>query len=126
MIVEIKDSVVARDFLNSVPFDEYVPAGFPVCNPTTIILGWHDPELVCMFPMQIYGDEIEIHCACKRSYRGKRAINAAHAAFDWIFSNTRFKTIYARISQRHVEIFALLCGMVRRGDRFEVTKWAAL
>lgn len=120
MIVEITDSAVARDFLNSVPFDEYVPAGFPVCNPTTIILGWHDPDLVCMFPMQIYGDEIEIHCACLREYRGRKAVKAAKAAFKWVFANTKYKTIFAEIDKRHVAAFAVACGMKRNNGRFEV------
>lgn len=126
MIVEITDSKVARDFLNSVPFDEYVPEGFPICNENTIILGWIDPHLVCCFPFNWCGDDLEIHCACLREYRGKKAVRAAKAAFKWIFDNTKCKTIFADIEHPHVAVFAAMCGMRRINGRFEVKKWAIL
>lgn len=126
MIVEITDDKVARGFLNSVPYEEHIPEWLPVCTDRTIILGWIDPHLVCCFPFNKYESEIEIHCACLREYRGKRAIKAAHAAFKWIFDNTQYTTIFAEIKHRHVEAFALMCGMNRVNGRFEVRKWAVL
>lgn len=66
------------------------------------------------------GDEIEIHCACLREYRGRKAVKAAKAAFQWIFANTKYKTIFAEIDHRHVAAFAAMCGMKRNNGRFEV------
>jgi hypothetical protein len=126
MIQEIHDSKLARDFLNSVPFDQYVPEDFPVCNPTTIILGWYDPDLVCCFPCQKLRDVVEIHVACVRGYRGKRAVLAAKEAFKWIFSNTSYDSIVANITLKNAKRFAVMCGMRRVNGRFEVTRWAAL
>lgn len=126
MIVEITESKVARDFLNSVPFDAYIPEWFPVCNPATLVLGWIDPHLVCCFPFNKHEDEIEIHCACIREYRGKKAINAAHEAFKWVFEHTPYEKIFAETNHRHVAAFAAACGMKRVDGRFEVTKWEIL
>lgn len=124
MIRQITDNKLARDFLNSVPFDDYVPEGMEVCNDQTIILGWYDLGLVCCFPCNKHEDNIEIHCACVELYRGKMAINAAHKAFEWIFSNTHYKTIRAMTDHPHVSRFALMCGMKRNNGIFEVQKWA--
>lgn len=126
MIKQITDSNLARDFLNSVPFDEYIPEGFPVCNDGTIILGWYAPDLVCCFPCNKYTDAIEIHCACLKPYRGTQAIVAAQHAFRWIFENTNYSTIFAETYKKHVAQFASMCGMKRINGRFEVSRWANL
>lgn len=126
MIKEIKDNRLARDFLNSVPFDDYVPEDCQVCSDETIVLGWYDPVLVCCFPLNLHKDFAEIHCACVEWYRGKRAIKAARNAFKWIFSNTHYEQIRAMTSERHVSRFAQLCGMSKSNGFYEVRKWADL
>lgn len=126
MIKQIHDSKLARDFLNSVPFDEYIPKNFPVCCDITIVLGWHDPDLVAMFPFQMYRDAIECHAAILRDYRGKKAVDAGKAAIKWIFENTEYDMIFSRSAHRHGEIYATQCGLKRVNGRLEVSKWAAL
>lgn len=126
MIKQIHDSKLARDFLNSVPFDEYVPEGLEICCDSTIILGWFDPDLVCCFPFNKHESEIEIHCACLRKYRGKNAVNAARHAFKWIFENTNYNTIFATMQHSHVKRFAAMCGMRKFNGRYEAKSWADL
>lgn len=123
MIKKITDSNLARDFLNSVPFDAYVPEGFPVCNDDTIILGWYAPDLVCCFPCLKHKEFLEIHCACLKEYRGAPAIVAAQHAFKWIFDNTHYETIRAKTYRKHVARFAILCGATKNNGWHEVRKW---
>lgn len=126
LINQIHDNKLARDFLNSVPFDEYVPDDFPICSENTIVLGWFNPGLVCCFPCQKINDEIEIHVACKKKYRGKVAVKAGKEAIKWIFKNTDYKVIFSEINARNNAVYARLCGLSRVGSRFEVRKWASL
>lgn len=124
MIVEITDSRVARDFLNSVPFDTYIPEDLPVCCHLTIVLGWYDPELVAVFPFQKFKTDIECHAAILKTYRGKKAVDAGKAAIKWIFDHTNYDTIFADSSNRQGEVYASLCGLKRNNNRLEVNRWA--
>lgn len=124
MIRQITDSAEAREFLNSVPFDEYVPEGFPVCNPLTLILGWYETELLACWPCFIKGDELEMHACCSSEFRGKRAVHACKNAIEWIFSNTPFETVVVYPKIKHGTAYAYMCGFRRNGDRLEVMKWA--
>ena len=125
MIQRILSSAEAREFLNSVPYPEYVPETLPICCSHTIILGWYVPDLVACFPCQIFGDEIEIHAACNRDIRGANSVVAGTSAIKWIFDKTRFDVIFCEPSSREAAHFAILCGMRRSGGRLEIERWAA-
>lgn len=120
MIRQITDSDIAREFLNSVPFDQYVPEGFPVCNPRTIILGWYDPDLIGCFPCNVCGREIEIHVAIKKEHRGSHAVAAGKEAIKWLFENVNCTKIFSEENSRVTSAYAILCGLKRNGKRFEV------
>lgn len=129
MVGEIRriiDSDTARDFLNSVPFDEYVPELFPVCNEQTLILGWFQPNLTACFPCQLFDGHIEVHVAAMREFRGKTAVAAGRAAIAWIFENTAFDRIVGSPNSREAAVNAYLCGMRRNGVIFEISRWADL
>lgn len=126
MIVRIHDNNIAREFLNSVPFDAYIPKNFPVCCDITIVLGWYDPGLVAMFPFQTYQDAIECHAAVIREYRGNKAVVAGRSAIKWIFDNTKYDMIFSNSAHRHGEIYASQCGLQRVNGRMEVSRWADL
>lgn len=44
-----------------------------------------------------YRDGVKIHADMGVKCRGKKAIESAKSAFQWIFKNTEFKKIYAEI-----------------------------
>lgn len=126
MIKPIHSNDEAREFLNSIPFDEYVPEDVQIILPLTLILGWYDQELLACFPCNIREHEIEVHVACKKEIRGKKAVHACREAIKYIFENTRFDRIVGEPKSREASINAYLCGMRRNGDMFEVSRWADL
>lgn len=125
MIQRMFASEEVRQFLNTVPYPEYVPETLPICCDKTIILGWYAPVLIACFPCQIFGDEVEIHAACNRSLRGRKAVFAGVSAIKWIFDKTRFDVVFCEPSSREAAHFAHLCGMRRKGSRLEINRWAA-
>ena len=125
MIQRILSSAEAREFLNSVPYPEYVPETLPLCCDKTIVLGWYSLGLTACFPCQIFGDEVEIHAACARGFRGSKAVFAGVSAIKWIFDKTRFDVVFCEPSSREAAHFAHLCGMRRTGVRLEINRWAA-
>ena len=59
-----------------------------------------------------YNDELMIHVELNLKCRGKRAIESAHNAFKWIFTNTLCNVIYAEIpiDKKKVRVFAHATG----------------
>lgn len=126
MICEIISSTLARNFLNTVGFDEYVPDGFPVCNSKTLVLGWYEDGWQAMFPCFIEDDCLDMHASIRKELRGKQAVTIGKEAIRWIFENTPHEKVVVYPKVRHGSAYAYLCGFRRNGDRFEVTKWADL
>lgn len=126
MIRPIETDFEARTFLNAVPYTEYVPEWMPVISADVFVLGVYEPHLVGCFPLQVQPDGLEIHAAFLPEYRGRFAVEAAKDAFGWIWQNTKHNLIFAEITEPHVAIYAVKCGMKRKNDRFEVERWAAL
>lgn len=97
---------------------ELIKKGYPV---SLISLGvYKDNELVGLFPCNI-SKVILIHVCFLPQYRGEFAVQAAHAAFEWIFTHTDYKTIYAYIEFEHAKEFARRCGMIEKNGYFEVS-----
>jgi len=120
MIKVIESDQEARDFLNSVPYPEHVPAWLPMNTAKSFVLGVYEGELVGAFPLLKHDDAIEINAAFLPKYRGEYAVKAAKEAFAWIWANTPFRRIIADIEIPHVSRFAAMCGMVRIGHLYEV------
>ena len=125
----ITDDKECRDFMNSVPYEEYWPENLPAITPISFVLGVYlqkmaGLKLVGAFVFQLHAEFIEAHACFLIDHRGKFALKAARAARGWIFENTHFDKIVLNIKKRHVAVFARLCGFNRVNDRYEVTRWA--
>lgn len=116
----IQSDQEARDFLNSVPYPEYVPEDLPLNTAVSFVLGVYTDRLVGTFPMLKHDEAIEINVAFLPSFRGQFAVDAAKCVFRWIWANTPFRRIIADIYDPHVELYAQRCGMVKKGDLYEV------
>lgn len=114
------DDKEARDFLNSVPYPERVPEWFNINTPVSFALGVYVEKLVGAFPLLKHENAIEINAAFLPEYRGKFAVDAAKEAFTWIWDNTSFRRIIADIQEPHVARYAHRCGMVKKGQLYEV------
>ncbi len=126
MIRQIHSNDEAREFLNSIPFDEFISEHMQIIGKSTLVLGWYEPELLACFPCNIREQEIEIHAACKKEIRGKTAVNAGREAIQHIFNTTRFNRVVSEPNSREAARFACLCGMHKVGKRYEVMRWADL
>lgn len=120
LIARIHDEVIARTFLNSVPFDQFIPDWFPICTDKTVILGWSNPNLIGMFPCNWVGDDLEIHAAFYKQYRGAEAVLAGRSAISWLFDNICVKRIFSVENSKEHSVYATLCGLSRNGKVFEV------
>ncbi len=85
-------------------------------------LGVFDPMLVGLFPCEAYDKDIWIHACFLKTHRGKFAEEAAQSAFEWIWKNTNYTSIKAYIEPDHVKRYAQACGMVPKGDYYEVVR----
>ena len=90
------------------------------------MLGAFDGDLVGVFPFQHREDHAEIHACFDPGYRGAFAVNAAREAFRWVWAHTDYSLIRANIAARHAKRFAVMCGMTKTQNGYEVAKWAAL
>lgn len=127
----ITDNEEARNFLNSVPYPEYVPEGFPAITPVSFILGVYVPKmsglkLVGAFPFNRLNDGLQMHACFLKEYRGKFAVNAAKQAFEWVWSNTLYEKIYGTENTKLTNLFASMCGAKKNNGMYEVCKWAIL
>ena len=102
-------------------YPETLPDDFPVASCGHVVLGVYEPDLIGCFPVEFHESKAEIHACFLPERRGYKAIAAAKEAFRWVFENTQYTTIISRISERHVKHFAIQCGMVKRGDHYEVS-----
>lgn len=50
-----------------------------------------------------YKDGLKIHANMDESCRGRKAVESAKKAFRWIFENTGFDRIYAKISMTRMD-----------------------
>lgn len=123
MIRPIDSNSEIRDFLKKY-YNEPVPDDFEGITAVSFVLGKYDPDLKGCFPVSTINNELLIHACFKPAYRGKYALKAARQAFDWLFSNTNFSTIKATISDKHIQHFAVACGMTRVNQHHEIRKWA--
>ena len=112
--------------MNSVPYPEYVPEDFPCPSDKAMVLGVFDPDLKGCFPINIEEDRVQIHACFPKENRGQFAINAAKQAFRWVFLNTEFDVIFSKVRERHVGLYARLCGMTCVNGHYEVKRWSIL
>lgn len=91
-----------------------------------IFLGAFSEGLAGVFPVQINGQDGEIHAAFLPGNRGKFAVDSARQAFEILFRDYGLKLIYANITEPHVAEYARRCGMTENNGRFEVSRWAVL
>ena len=87
-----------------------------------MVLGWSNPNLIGAFPCNESGDNLEIHAAFLKDYRGKEAVKAGRAAIKWIFENTGYNRVFSVQNTAHTSKYAILCGMTRNGEEFEVLR----
>ncbi len=79
----------------------------------------HDGVDVGIFEVHPYKDGLLIHLNMSEECRGKKAVRAGLGAFEWVFDNTDYETIYAVSPPklRHAHFLANHVGMeYRRTD----------
>ncbi len=81
------------------------------------LLETNGKEALGLWSLHKYDDGVMIHADMGPKCRGRKAIESAKAAFAWIFRNTKFKKIYAKIPKENLpaQRIASLAGMRFRG-----------
>lgn len=89
---------------------KHIASWKPVISSEVIYLLDDDKDL---WTFHEYLDGLMIHAEMSINRRGKSAKESAKRAFDWIFKNTKIKTIYAVIpkNRKAACIMAMLAGM---------------
>jgi len=107
-------------------YNEPVPENIDFTGCHSFVLGVYQEGLIGCFPFNIHDEFLEIHACFKPEYRGKFAVHSAKKAFEWVFSNTCIDLIKTETKERHASRFAVLSGMRRNGNYYEVSRWADL
>ncbi len=75
----------------------------------------------CLFPASVELNELNIHAAIPKQYRGRIAINAARKVLEWALKKIRFKKVRCQIPKRlagnrATRLFVNAVGAVRSGE----------